>query len=367
MDCEKIGFAGLGLIGGSIAKAIRKAAPEKYIIACDPDSESLKNAFEEGTVQKCASGIGSDFEGCHYIFLCAPVQTNIDNMKLLLPYLTDTTILTDVGSVKGPVYKSVLGLNLGKNFIGGHPMTGSEKTGYDNSDASFLENAYYIMTPGQGVSSDETELFRALVMEMGAIPIVMRPDEHDRITAAVSHLPHLISASLVNLVRDSDKCDGRMKQIAAGGFKDITRISSSSPVMWQQICLANSEQIISLLDMYISELENAREALSEKDSDRLYKLFDSARTYRDSFSNTSSGPIKSSFVITSDIADRPGAIAAIASLLAMHSLSIRDIGINHNRELAEGALRIEFYDQETMLKAINVMREHGYTVHTCLR
>lgn len=363
MDHEKIGFAGLGLIGGSVAKAIHRSAPEKYIVAYDPDLGSLKRAFEEGTVQKCAEGINSDFSDCHYIFLCAPVQTNIDNMKLLKPYLSPETILTDVGSVKAPIFNAVLNEGLEGCFIGGHPMTGSEKTGYENSDASFLENAYYIMTPGSSVPESETELFHGLIRETGAIPLVMRPDEHDRITAAISHLPHIISATLVDLVRSSDSGDGRMKQIAAGGFKDITRISSSSPVMWQQICLANNKEISGFLDSYINELEKVRTALDSSDSENLYSLFDTARTYRDSFSSTSSGPIKSSFVITADIADRPGAIAAIASLLAMHDVSIRDIGINHNRELAEGALRIEFYDADAKATAVEILRGHGYVIH----
>lgn len=363
MANEKIGFAGLGLIGGSIARAIHEALPDKQLVAYDPDYDSLQKAFVEGTVQKCSVSIGSDFDGCSFIFLCAPVHTNIENMELLKSHIGPDTILTDVGSVKGPISEKVRLSGLDDVFIGGHPMTGSEKTGYENSDASFLENAYYIITPGSRVSDTKIELLSALIREIGAIPMVMDPGEHDRVVAAVSHLPHIISASLVDLVKDSDK-DGLMKQIAAGGFKDITRISSSSPVMWQQISLANRDKIISLLDQYIERLSNVRSLLADGKGDDLYSLFDDARTYRDTFSNTPSGPIKSTFVITADIADRPGTIAAIASLLAMHDVSIRDIGINHNRELSEGALRIEFYDKKAMDDAVEVLRSHGYTVHT---
>ena len=363
MANEKIGFAGLGLIGGSIARAIHNSSPDKNLVAYDPDINSLKRAFEEGTIQKYSDTIGDDFEGCGIIFLCAPVQTNISNMQLLEPYLTAQTILTDVGSVKKQISDTVESAGLDDIFIGGHPMTGSEKTGYENSDASLLENAYYIITPGKRVSSEKTELLSSLIRETGAIPLVVSPDEHDKVVAAVSHLPHIISASLVNLVKDSDD-NGLMKQIAAGGFKDITRISSSSPVMWQQICLANRDQIIALLDRYIDRLSADRDLLEKRSSDELYSLFDNARTYRDTVSNTPSGPIKSTFVVTADIADRPGTIAAMASLLAMHDISIRDIGINHNRELSEGALRIEFYDEKAMTSAIDVMRSHGYTVHT---
>ena len=174
-------------------------------------------------------------------------------------------------------------------------------------------------------------------------------------TAAISHLPHVIASSLVNLVKDTDSEDGIMKMIAAGGFKDITRIASSSPVMWQQICLTNGENISRLLDVYITALHQAKEAIDCKDTNALYDLFDSARTYRESFANTSSGPIKRVYDITVDIADRPGALACVVSLLAYHNISIKNIGITHNREAAEGAMRIEFYDEASMLKANKVL------------
>ena len=155
-----------------------------------------------------------------------------------------------------------------------------------------------------------------------------------------------------------------MKMIAAGGFKDITRIASSSPTMWQQICLTNTENISKLLKDYINALTDFSIRLDYRAEDALYDFFDSARNYRESFMDTSSGPIKAEHVFTVDIADKPGAIAAIASLLAAHNVSIKNIGINHNREFAEGALRIEFYDKKTIERATTIMTEHGYKLHT---
>ena len=183
-------------------------------------------------------------------------------------------------------------------------------------------------------------------------------------TAAISHLPHVISASLVNLVKNSDSEEGVMKMIAAGGFKDITRIASSSPEMWQQICLTNAENIVKLLRTYIQYLDSLADQIGSRKKDHLYCFFETARSYRESFISTPSGPIKAEYVFTVDIADKPGAIAAIASLLAMHDVSIKNIGINHNRELAEGALRIEFYNQDSLTGAVQIMKEHGYKIHT---
>ena len=357
------GFIGLGLIGGSIAKAIHSKFPNASLIAYDTNSSSLELAKSEGVIQTVCFNIDENFADCDYVFLCAPVSHNDENLLTLKKHLSADTILTDVGSVKTGIHEHIAELGLESQFIGGHPMTGSERFGYPNSKASLFENAYYILTPTEEVSQEKILAYRDLVSQIGAIPLILPYKQHDFVTAAISHLPHVIAASLVNLVRDSDSEEGIMKMIAAGGFKDITRIASSSPDMWQQICLTNTENISLLLERYIESLTEFKKELDYANPDTLYRFFDSARIYRESFIDASSGPIKTEYVITVDIADRPGAIAAIASLLSMHDISIKNIGINHNRELAEGALRIEFYDETTTSNAINVLKEHGYPIH----
>lgn len=358
------GFIGLGLIGGSLAKAIKSKIPEAELTAYDTNKDSLDLALNEGVIQNACSEIGPEFNKCNYIFLCAPVSHNDENLIKLKKYLSQNTILTDVGSVKTGIHEHIKKLDLEAQFIGGHPMAGSERFGYPNSKASLLENAYYILTPAKDVSEEKITAYRELVEKIGAIPLILPYSRHDYVTAAISHLPHVIAASLVNLVKDSDSKEGIMKMVAAGGFKDITRIASSSPEMWQQICLTNTDNITLLLNKYIENLTEFKEELASKNSNKIYQFFDNARAYRESFIDASSGPIKAEYVITVDIADRPGAIAAIASLLAMHDISIKNIGINHNRELAEGALRIEFYEKEMTDSAVKVLKEHGYSIHT---
>lgn len=358
------GFIGLGLIGGSIAKAIHAKLPDTRIIACDTNDASLKLALEEGVIQEGHSQIGEAFGSCDYLFLCAPVSYNDRNLLALKEYLSPETVLTDVGSVKTGIHKHIESMGLNKQFIGGHPMTGSERFGYANSKASLFENAYYILTPTKEVPTEKISAYQTLVQTIGAIPLVLPYEQHDYVTAAISHLPHVIAASLVNLVKNTDTKEGIMKMIAAGGFKDITRIASSSPTMWQQICLTNTENISSLLEQYIRDLTAFKKKLVALETDTLYQFFDDARAYRESFISASSGPIKTEYVITVDIADKPGSIAAIASLLADHDVSIKNIGINHNRELAEGALRIEFYDDTATDSAIKILREHEYPIHT---
>lgn len=272
-------------------------------------------------------------------------------------------LLTDVGSVKSTIHEAIHEAGLEHCFIGGHPMAGSERTGYINSKASLLENAYYILTPTESVPGNRLEEYRELVTHMNAIPLILDYRKHDYVTAAISHLPHVIAASLVNLVKDSDYEDGIMKLIAAGGFKDITRIASSSAVMWQQICLTNTENISTLLQRYIDSLCSIKAKLDSSNAEALYELFDSAHIYRDSFIDASSGPIKRSYRFNVDIDDKTGALAHIATLLAEHDISIKNIGITHNRESEDGVLRIEFPDEASLQKASDILKSMNYEIH----
>ena len=356
-------FIGLGLIGGSIAKALRKAYPDMRLIAYDPDTASVKQALDENIISQCEDSMTDALFGCDFLFLCAPVSHNDRMLADIKKHIKPKTIITDVGSVKQTTHKAIEDAGLSGVFIGGHPMAGSEKTGYANSNPLLLENAYYILTPTQEVPEEKITQLRQLVAGIGALPLILDYNKHDYITAAISHLPHIISACLVNLVEKSDDAEGLMKMIAAGGFKDITRISSSSPVMWQSVCLTNTENIKKLLDDYISDLKTVQKELDARSEDELYQLFDSAKEYRDSFAAGSHGPIKKVYAIHVDIPDIPGSLAQTATILALHGLSIKNIGIMHSREFQEGALRIEFYDEATEQTAIEVLRKSHYTIY----
>ena len=242
------GFIGLGLIGGSIARALRQYHPDYRLIGYDVNREATALAVSEGILDLELSSISSEFSSCDYIFLCAPVSFNDENLLALKAYLSKDCLLTDVGSVKSDIHGHIKELSLEDQFIGGHPMAGSERTGFANSKALLLQNAYYILTPTASVRKEWVEKYRELVTSLKAIPLVITCEKHDYITAAISHLPHVIAASLVNLVKEEDGSEGLMKMIAAGGFKDITRIASSSSDMWQQICLTNRDNILTLLD-----------------------------------------------------------------------------------------------------------------------
>ena len=201
-----------------------------------------------------------------------------------------------------------------------------------------------------------------MVIGFGALPIVLNCEQHDYATAAISHLPHLIAAALVNTVHDLDSKDEMMKLLAAGGFKDITRIASSSPEMWEQICLENCSNISDVMDTFVTLLEDSRTAMNGGNGAAIHQMFDDARSYRNSFSSRSLGSIKKTYRVFCDIIDESGAIATIATMLAVNGISIKNIGIVHSREFEEGVLQIEFYEEEPSLQAAQVLRQHRYQV-----
>ena len=288
------------------------------------------------------------------------MEYNADYLSKIQPFLKPGAIVTDVGSTKTDIHEAVIRLGMESWFVGGHPMAGSEKTGYENSTDHLLENAYYIITPTAQTTKEQTNRLVQIAKMIGSIPIVLDYHEHDFVTAAISHLPHIVASSLVNLVKDSDNQQGLMKRLAAGGFKDITRIASSSPEMWEQICMTNHKNLSLILERYIASLNLILGELNKKNGSYINQLFETSRDYRNSFSEKATGPIAPEYSFTVDMADEVGAISTLSVILAAKGISIRNIGINHNREHGEGTLRIAFYDKETMDQAWNQLERYHY-------
>ena len=360
MSEASIAFIGLGLIGGSIAKRLRREEPDTRIMAYMRTRSSLLKAKEDGIVDVVLDGIGEELRECDLIFLCTPVEFNARYLSEIKPFLKQGAIVTDVGSTKTDIHKAVIRLGMETCFVGGHPMAGSEKTGYENSTDHLLENAYYIITPTAASTKEQTDRLVNMARMIGSIPIVLDYQEHDFVTAAISHLPHIVASSMVNLVKDSDNEQGLMKRLAAGGFKDITRIASSSPEMWEQICMTNSSNLSTILERYIDSLNQVLAQLKEKNSGPIHRLFETSRDYRNSFSEKTPGSIIPDYSFTVDMADEVGAISTLSVILAAKGISIKNIGINHNREHGEGTLRIAFYDKESMDNAWKQLERYHY-------
>ena len=373
MNDTTIAFIGLGLIGGSLAKGIKRARPDIRIMAYMRTRSKLEQAKKDGIVDVILDGIDEQLKECDLIFLCTPVEYNAQYLSKIRSYLKPGALITDVGSTKTDIHEEILRQGLTDCFVGGHPMAGSEKTGYENATDHLLENAYYIVTPPEGLDQSGSETGNippkyaenanriiAVAQTVGAIPLVLDYREHDKVVAAISHLPHLVASSLVNLVKDSDSPAETMKQVAAGGFKDITRIASSSPEMWEQICMANSGPIGDILEAYIQSLTVVLGQIRSRQEGAIFRLLEESRDYRSSMTDRAKGAIEPDYSFSVDIVDEAGAISTLSVILAAKGINIKNIGINNNRERGEGALRITFYDEESLEAAWTQLTRYHY-------
>ncbi len=362
MNDFKIGFIGLGLIGGSVAKSIRRIFPTYNIIGFDTDKSAIQCALADGTLTSATEDI-HEIGSCDYIFLCAPVHYNIAYLLSLKDIIAEDCIITDVGSVKSDIYDAVRDLGLGKHFVGGHPMVGSERSGYDAASDRLIENAYYFITPAADATANRVEEFTTFISDLGAIPINYSPEEHDRLTSYISHVPHVIAATLVNVVGNADSSDGIFKSLAAGGFKDITRIASSNPTVWEHILLSNPDNIVRGLQEYIEQIQKMIYYIENNQPDKINQFFGSARTYRDSIPNNTSGVIRMHHELFVDIPDEPGALAKVTVILADAGVNLKNFGVSHNREDEEGVLRLSFYANEDQERAAALLLEKGYKIY----
>lgn len=283
MKFKNIGFIGFGLIAGSIARAIKNISPDCKITATSRSLEPLRQAFDDKILDNIAPEIDNSFLECDLILICTPVATIDSCLKKLKPFISDTCIISDVGSVKGYIMDAAKNNGLEKNFIGGHPMAGSELSGYSNSYASMLENATYILTPTQFSTPNQIEAMREFVVDLKAVPIIMDADSHDYTAAAVSHVPHLSACALTQIVEKHETDDKYMHMLASGGFKDTTRIAASSPEMWSQICLTNKKIISQLLSEYIETLTQMRENIDSETPGYIDDAFTRSRAFRNTF------------------------------------------------------------------------------------
>lgn len=351
----KIGICGLGLIGGSLAKAFKEKSNIINITAFDENESFLVNAFNQGFISGYSSKSLSIFENCDIVFVCTPVLT-VQRYVIEISKHTNA-IITDVGSTKYEI------LNKAKDFkfIGGHPMAGSEKSGFYASDEALFENAIYVLCRGENIKNSDLNLLKELVVSIGAIPLEMDALEHDKTVGVISHLPHIISASLVNTaIEDNNK---NILRLAAGGFKDITRISSSNPKLWQEIILSSNNIIIEILDKYIEELIEIKNAISKKESEKILLFFTNAKKYRDEISENNKGLLSTYYELRVNVSDKPGIIGYVTTLLGKNDINIKNLNIQHNRDYEGGCLRFTFDTKELTKKARDLLTANGYVCY----
>ena len=250
MNAKKIGFIGLGLIGGSIAKAIRQYYPDYDIIAFDKNKESLALAIQEGTIHTSCSSIDDNFRGCNYIFLCAPVTYNAAYLSQLKDLLDENCILTDVGSVKTSIHEEVIRLDMEANFIGGHPMAGTQYSGFGHARANLYHNAPMVIVPPDFDNIELLARAQELLRPAGfGSYSVTTAEKHDEMIAFTSQMAHLVSNAYIK----SPTAEAH-KGFSAGSYKDMTRVAWLNAPMWSELFLENRDNMLHELDCLMDRL-----------------------------------------------------------------------------------------------------------------
>lgn len=288
MQLNKVLIFGVGLIGGSLALALKKAGVASHIVGIGRNQDSLKTALSLGVIDEAQTDIEQAMHGADIVVIATPVAQTPEILAAIAPHLKADTIITDAGSTKSDIagYVANAGQNLTaalmSQFVGGHPIAGAEKSGVSAAKADLFLGKNVVLTPNEQTSKQAVSKVRALWEATGANVSEMSAEAHDQIFAAVSHLPHLLAFALVDDLANR-KNSQQLFDFAASGFRDFTRIAGSSPEMWRDISLANREALLSELEAYQSELKLLQKLLENKDGDGLEALFERASNARNAW------------------------------------------------------------------------------------
>lgn len=336
----KIGILGLGMIGASLALALKE---HRRIVGYDVDTAVVDSLLSRSVIDERCDNL-KDFSSCAAVFVCVPVAKVAEVIDTLYAAVKDSTIITDVASLKMPMKNSR------GRYVGGHPMAGVERSGADSANAHLFENAYYIVVPSQ--SKKDTDCVVELVKLIKAKPILMTAEEHDKSVAAVSHMPHAAMYSLVNAVLPDLNKDA----VVGTGFLDSTRIAKSDEVFWTNVMRLNKQNVLDSLDGYIDELAVFRAALADEEWATIEKKFRSARKARERAELDLIQ--KEDYVIELDIADKVGALSGILKVLSDADVSVANLSVASSRE-ESAALRIAVRKKDGYERAIKALKKEG--------
>lgn len=279
---ERLAVVGVGLIGGSFARALREAGVVKTIIGIDKDRVNLEQALALGVVDEIAGTVAEGVHDAQVVFLSVPVCSIPAALQDMAASLSPGCIVTDGGSVKAEIVKMCERLMpQGRFFVGGHPIAGTEHSGVAASFASLFRGKRCILTPTAATDMKALDIVARLWQASGAEVCSMEPGHHDRIFAEISHLPHVVAYALVHAVGTADVEGENVLSYTAGGFRDFTRIASSDPVMWRDVALMNREALLASVDGFSASLAELRRRIDSGDEAGLTEFFTTAKQFRD--------------------------------------------------------------------------------------
>ncbi|MFP5225642.1 MAG: prephenate dehydrogenase/arogenate dehydrogenase family protein [Actinomycetota bacterium] len=361
MSGQRVLLVGTGLIGGSIGLGLRRAWPDAHILACDAETPVAELAVERGAAHEV--GELSDSATCDLVVVSVPVRALEGVLGGLGPHLGADTVVTDTGSTKsGFVEAAARVLPADQMVIGGHPMAGSEKHGIESARPDLFEGAWWILTPTDRTRPDAYQQVLRLVSALGARSIALDPGSHDRLMGTVSHLPQLLASTLMRMAAAEGQDREAILALAAGGFKDMTRIASSSPEMWADICLENGPAITDRLRAFAAELETVADSIDR--GGELLSFFQQAREARDRIplKRETTGLIE----VRIDIPDRPGVLADVTTAMGRLGVNIEDLGIHHAAEGGHGILSIWLADDVDIQRCVDRLSDLQLEVSTSI-
>ncbi|MDQ1395990.1 MAG: prephenate dehydrogenase [Acidimicrobiaceae bacterium] len=320
---RRAAIVGTGLIGGSIGMALRRRG--WHVTGTDRDQDRAALAQKLGALD--AVGIDPDAE---ITFVATPVSAVAAEATAALGR---GGIVTDVGSVKGPIVAAVAH----PRFVGGHPMAGSEQEGVDGADPELFEGATWVLTPTAGTDSSAFLEVRAVVAALGASAVAVEPERHDELVALVSHVPHLTAATLMGLAADTSEEHATLLRLAAGGFRDMTRIAAGHPGIWPDICAENRDAVVATLDRLLAALGEMRTTVAAADRAGLLATLERARTARINLPTRAPKP-EDVAEVRVPVPDRPGVLAEVTTLAGELDVNIWDLEIAHSAEGDRGVL-----------------------------
>jgi len=360
---RKVVIIGVGLIGGSLGTVLVNRGLAGRVTGVDTDSANLDLALELEAIHDTSPTPEKAVTGADLVVVSVPVGITIDIIRRIAPFLEQGCIVTDVGSTKSRIVREAREvMPEGTYFVGGHPMTGSETAGVKGADKYLFENAVYILTPAPGTDREALAVVREMAGALGSNVIEMDPDEHDLMVAAVSHIPHLIATALVNTAGELQEDHKGLFLLAAGGFRDTTRIASGHPLMWKDICLTNKENILIVIDRFRAVLDRTAKLIAECDDKGLEIELANARELRRNIPSKMRGylPLVHEIVVT--VPDKPGVIANLAGSLGDENININDIEILRVREGEGGTIRLALGSEDDVVRALEILKEKGITV-----
>jgi len=352
---SRVCLVGVGLIGGSLGLALREAGWE--VLGVDPDRASLARALEIGAIDGAVE-LEEGASRAELAVIATPVEEVIPTCRKLLPALARDALVMDVASTKCAIVQKAEEILPGR-FIGGHPMAGSEKGGIDAADPYLFENAPFVLCPGTGVDSKAIARAEELVRKVGAIPIQMTAQEHDEVVGMISHLPHLCAVALLDTLTGLEQKDQAM-QLAAGGFRDLTRIASGSPELRRGILGSNRWVVAQLLGELQKSLQKSKEFLEQGDLTGLTAQLAKAKETREKLPARRKGLLGASYELLLSLPDRPGSLAKVTAVLAEAEINIQDLEILRVREGEGGTVKLSFASDQAQQKAAERLRASGF-------